>query len=144
MGYPTGEIESAAIARLRGDSTLAGLLGNPASPPGAIYDAGAVPTNAAFPYVVTQPLTTQEGTLLSFGMDAKDVYLQITAFTKYPGFSQARALVKQICALFDQQGLTLANGFTNPFLLFEDAQEMEDGETGVRWIPVKFKLYTQG
>ena len=144
MGYPTGEIEAAAIARLRGDSTLAGLLGTPTNPPGAIYDAGAVPTNAAFPYVVAQPILTQEGMLLSFGLDAKDVFVQITAFTKYPGFSQARGLTKRICALFDNQPLTLSGGFTNVLLQFEDAHEQEDGETGIRWIPVKFRCWTQG
>lgn len=145
MGYPTGEVQTAAMAVLRGDITLQGLLGNPANPPGGIYDAGGVPMDTPFPYITVEPITTQEGTLLVMGTDAKDVYLQTSAFTKYLGFSQARALTKQICSLFDPQRLlTLTGGFNNAFLAFDNAQELEDGDVGVRYVVARFKLYIQG
>ena len=144
MGLPVGEVQTAIITVLRGDSTLQGLLGNPTNPPAGIYDSGGALTNTAFPYVAVQPITGKVGTLLVMGTDATDIYLQVSVFTKYGGFSQARSIMKQVYSLLNQKSLTLTGGFNNPLTLLDNYQEIENGEAGVEQITVRFKLYTQG
>lgn len=147
MGLPTGEIEVAAIARLRGDTTLQGLLVGASSPTWNVFDAHGVPTNQAFPYLVVQEITTQSGSALAIGptaQDATDVFVQISAYTQAAGFKQARGIAKQVYSLFHRQSLVLTGGFTNFFLLFENAQEVPQSDGLTQGLIQRFKLMIQG
>lgn len=143
MGLPTGEIQTAVIAKLRGDATLQGLLTGAVTPYWSIFDEGGVPTNQAFPYVATFPIMTQSGTALTMATDATDVFLQISVYTQAGGFKSARAIAKQVYTLINRQSLTLAGGFTNFFTLFENEQELAmEGVT--QGVVHRYKLMTQG
>lgn len=144
MGLPTGEIQTASIARLRGDTTLQGLLVGAVSPDWSIYDVGGVPINQAFPYIVLFPVTNTKGTALAFGSDSVDTVMQIDVFTKASGFATARAIAKQVYALMDQKKLTLTNGFNNFFVLFDNSIETPENDGLTQHITLKFQLKTQG
>lgn len=145
MGLPVGEIQTAFITRYRGDATLQGLLVGSVAPTWNISDADAVPTNQAFPYVVVQPITAKSGTALAMGMDATDVYMQVSAFTMSRGFAQARAIMKQIYALTNEYSFPLTGGFSNFFTLFDNYQELDSGGVdSIQQITARFRLMTQG
>jgi hypothetical protein len=144
MGLPTAEAEAAFITRYMGDSTLQGLLGNPANPPGAIYDAMSVPTGAPFPYVVVQPITSQLGTAFAFGTDATDLFMQVSVYTQSGGFAQARAIAKQVYSLTHRYQFSLSGGFTNILTLFENEQEVPQPDGLTQAIIHRYKLDTQG
>jgi hypothetical protein len=144
MGIPTGEVQTAAIAKCRNDATLQGLLGNPSDGSGNTFDQGSTPPDQPCPYLELFPITTQKGGLFVMGLDASDVYQQVTAFTKSGDFIQARAIMKRVYSLLDQQSLTLANGFTNPMLLFQNEQELFDSAQGKQQVVHRYKVSTQG
>lgn len=148
MALPTIAIQTAALTRLRGDSTLAALLGNPATPPGKIFDDGGVPTLTAYPLVIVWPLLTEKGTTFAMGSDANDTYIQVSVWSQSGetgGMASARAIASQIHELLDGKGLDLsASGFNNFFLLFDNEQadgEQDDGLT--QKIDHRYKLMTQ-
>lgn len=140
MGLPTGEIQAALVTRLRGDTTLQGLLSSAT----AIFDEGGVPINTAFPYIATYTITSQSGTALAMGTDAVDTFIQVSIFTVYVGFKQARSIAKQVYALLQEKPLTLTGGFTNFFLLFDNEQELEEPDGITQQIVHRYKLMTTG
>lgn len=140
MGLPTTEIETAAITRYRADTTLTAQLASTI----AVYDEGAVPPGQAFPYITVSTITSQSGTALVFGTDAIDTWLQIAVYTQARGFAVARQIAKRVYTLTQQQSLSLANGFTNFFLLFERQQEREQPDGLSQQVTMRFKLMTQG
>jgi hypothetical protein len=150
MAIPTEAIETAFIARLRGDTTLQGLLTGATSPLWNIFDANGVPTNQPFPYVVVFPIMTQLGEDLSFGTDARDTFVQASAFTM-PGASggmkQARDIMGRIDALFFSEGkgipLDLSSSGFNQYLILPD-NAIERPDEIVPSIDVRWKLQTQG
>lgn len=147
MGLPDGLIEGAFMARYRGDSTLQGLLGNPADPPGQIFDASAVTTLTSFGYVVVYPIATTIGTALSMGQDAKDTYVQVSIYTQTAGggMKQARDIAAQIDELTNGKALDLSgSGFTNFFLLFDNKQERPQNDGLTQSIDLRYKLMTVG
>jgi len=144
VGLPTGEIEAAFIARYMGDATLQGLLGNPANPPGNVFDAGSAPTGQPFPYLVVFPITTQQGRGFAFGTDGKDVYVQVSCFTQSGGGAQARAIMKQVHELTHNKPLTLAGGFTNFLLYFDNEQEPPQNDGLTQAIFHRYLVCTQG
>jgi hypothetical protein len=143
MSYPVPAIQIAIIARLRGDTTLRGLLGGTA-PEWNIYDADGVPDNQPPPYVVTFPITNQSGEDMSFGMDAMDTYQQISAFAKSKGYAKARAIAAVIYNLFcPNKPLDLsASGFNQYNLIFDNDQELPDGIA--QQIAQRYKIQTEG
>jgi hypothetical protein len=151
MALPTGAIMTALIARYRADTTLAGLLGNPTNPPGAIFDGGGgVPPNQVFPYVAVYIPASTSGTTLAMGQDAVDSYVQVSAFTQpgaTGGLKKARDLIARIYALTQPPAASLdlsASGFANFFMLFENEQELPplaDGLTPA--VMHRYKLMTQ-
>lgn len=149
MAMPNGEIMAALITRLRADTTLVGLLGNPANPPGAIFDGGGgVPTNTPFPYIAVYIPTSQGGTTLAMGQDAVDSFVQISVFTQPGaggGMKQARDIIKQAYKLTQAEPLDLsASGFAQFFLLFQNAQEQEPTQDGLTpMIAHRYHLMTQ-
>lgn len=144
MGLPTGEIQTALIARYRGDTTLQGLLTGAVSPTWNIFDQGGVPTNQPFPYIVVFPIISQVGTALAFGSDSVDTFIQISIFTQAGGFSMARGIAKQVYKLTNQKELTLANGFNNFFVLFDNETETPQADGITQQIVHKYMLKTQG
>lgn len=140
MALPTAEIQTALIARYQGDSTLTALLASAK----AVYDAGGVQTNQPFPYVVLYPITSQAGTAMTFAVDAVDTWMQASVFTQYGGLAQARTIAKRVYDLTNRQALTLADGFTNFFLLFENEQEMEQPDGITQLVTHRYRLMTQG
>ncbi len=143
MAIPTGETQTAAIARLRGDAPLQGLLGNSSDGSGNVFDQGSTPPDQVCPYLEVFPITTVKGTLVVMGLDGNDVYQQVTGFTRSGDFTQARAIMKRVHDLLDQQSLTIA-GFTNPLLLFENEQELFDSEQGKQQVVHRYLISTQG
>lgn len=144
MGLPTGEIQTALLTRYRADATLQGLLTGAVSPRWNIFDAGGVPVNQAFPYIVVFPVTSQRGTALAFGSDSVDTTIQISIFTKASGFSVARLIAKQVYSLTNQKKLALANGFNNFFVLFDNELEQPENDGLTQHIAHKYMLKTQG
>lgn len=140
MGLPTAEIEAAAIARYRGDSTLTAELASTT----AVYDEGAVLTGQAFPYITVSTITSQTGTALVFGTDAVDTWLQVAVYTQTRGFATARQIAKRVYQLTQQQSLSLADGFTNFFILFEHEQERQQPDGLSQQITHRYKLMAQG
>lgn len=149
MAIPTGAIMGALIARLRGDATLAGLLGNPVNPPGAIFDGGGgVPTNTRMPYIAVYVPTSQSGTTLAMGQDAVDSFVQVSVFTQPGaggGLEQARTIIKQVYELMHPKPLDLsASGFAQFFLLFQNEQEQPPNQDGLTpMIAHRYHLMTQ-
>lgn len=144
MGLPTGEIEAAFMARYMGDSTLQSLLGNPANPPGNVFDAGSAPTGQAFPYLVVFPITVQLGSAFAFGTDASDVYMQVSCFTQSGGLAQARAIMQQVYFLTHTKPVSLSGGFTNFLLYFDNEQETAEQDGITQSIHHRYKCMTQG
>lgn len=143
MAYPVASIQVAIIARLRGDTTLRGLLTGSVSPDWSIYDADGIPDNHPFPNIITFPITNQSGEDLAFGTDAVDTFQQVSIFTQSGGFAQGRAIAGRVYALLHEQALDLsADGFNQYLLLFDQDQELPDGTN--QHIPMRFKLQTQG
>lgn len=144
MGYPVPAIQVAIIARLRGDTTLRGLLVGSTAPEWNVFDADGVPVNQPCPYVVTFPITNQSGEDLSFGTDAVDTYQQVSTFTKSQGYAQARAIAGRNYFLLHMKVLDLsADGFNQYLIIFDSDQELsEDGIN--QHIPQRYKLQTQG
>jgi hypothetical protein len=151
MAMPNGAIMTAMIARYRADTTLKGLLGNPTTPPGNIFDGGGgVPPNQAFPYVAVYIPTSTSGTTLAMGQDAVDSYVQVSAFTQpgaTGGLKQARIIIARIYDLTQPPAPSLnlsASGFANFFLLFENEQEVPPTQDGITPSVVhRYKLMTQ-
>ena len=106
-------LQTAAIARYRGDSTLQSLIVGSVTPTYNIFDQGAVPVGQTFPYLVVFPVSTMLGQLLSMGSDANDVTLQVSCYTRYGGMAQARAIMAQVYALTHKQAFTLSGGLAN-------------------------------
>lgn len=144
MGLPVGEIQTAAITRLRADVTLQGLLTGAVSPRWSIFDPGGVPTNQAFPYMTVFEITGKTGTALAMGKDATDVYLQLSVFDQNFGFSRARTIAKQAYSDLQENALSLANNFVNFFILFDNYQELMEADGLTSHIAIRMKTMNQG
>jgi hypothetical protein len=148
MSLPTAEIQSGFMTRYRADATLQGLLVGSVAPTWNIFDADGVPTAQPFPYVVVQPITSNLGTAFTMGMDGVDTYVQVSVLTQTGatgGFGQARAIAKQIYKLTHPHPLDLsASGFSQFLLLFDDEQELPQGDGLSQMITHRYKLMTQG
>jgi hypothetical protein len=144
MGLPVGEVQSAAISLLRADTTLRGLLIGSVTPTWSVYDADGVPTLKAFPYVVLNIVTGKLGTLLVFGTDAVDVYLQVSTFDQNFGYKRSRGIAKQVHADLEWLPLTLAGGFTNVYLAVDNYNEIMEKDGLTSHIAQRFKLMVSG
>lgn len=144
MSHPSSAIMTAAIARYRGDATLQGLLTGSTTPTWNIFDGDAVPTNHPFPYVALYLPTSQSSEAETFTVDARDVYMQVSIFTQYAGFKQARGIAKQICALNYEQPLTLSGGLANVFIRLDSESEQPEDDGITQQIVQRWKLITQG
>lgn len=148
MALPTGAIQTAFIARLRGDVTLQGLLVGSTTPTWNIFDSGGVPVGQSFPYAVVFPILSQSGEDLSFGTDAVDTFVQTSVFTQVGasgGFSQARGIAARIYTLMHEKALDLSSsGFNQYLLLFDNEQEIPQSDGITQMIATRWKLQTQG
>lgn len=148
MALPTGAIQTAFIARLRGDAPLQGLLAGSTTPTWNIFDSGGVPVGQSFPYVVVFPILSQSGEDLSFGTDAVDSFVQISVFTQVGasgGFSQARGIAKKIYDIVHEKALDLSSsGFNQYLLLLDNEQEVPQSDGITQLIAHRYKLQTQG
>ncbi len=148
MSLPTGAIQTAFIARFRGDTTLQGLLTGSTTPTWNVFDGSGVPVSQSFPYVVVFPITSQSGQDLSFGTDAVDTFVQVSVFTQVGasgGFSQARSIAKRIYDITQEKALDLSSsGFNQYLLLFDNEQEVPQGDGITQLIAHRYKLQTQG
>jgi hypothetical protein len=152
MADPAGATQTAIISKYRGDATLQGILtgynASIASPIWNVYDqGGSGALSAAFPYIIVHPITMQLGTAFSMGGDAADIYLQVSVFTRYEGFAQARAVAARCYALTHGPlaGALTISGFTNVLTLFDGRQELEEVTDGlIQHIADRYKLMVQG
>jgi hypothetical protein len=148
MADPTGAVQVALIAKYRNDAPLQGLMTGASAPEWNIFDKGGsgqiVPV---FPYVYVHPITSQIGTALALGTDAMDLFVQVDAYTKYQGFSQARAIASRLYQLTHGPiaGALSLSGFVNVSTLFDNRQELEEEEDGdIQHIADRYKILTQG
>lgn len=144
MGLPTGEIQASAIARYRGDTTLTGMLGGP-----YVFDETGVPTNTPFPYLVVYPVSSVRGTAKAFGTDSVDTKLRVICYTQSGGFKQARAILKQVYSLTQEQTFTLGGGFRHFFVQFANeieapAQVVPLGGLQTQTVAHDYECKTQG
>jgi Protein of unknown function (DUF3168) len=148
MSLPTIAIQTAMISRYRGDTTLQGLLVGSTTPLWSVFDQEGVPVSTAFPYIVLFPITSQSGTSLSFGTDAVDTFMQVSIFTQVGasgGFSQARSIAKRIYDITQMKALDLSSsGFNQYLLLFDNEQEVPQGDGITQLIAHRYRLETQG
>lgn len=148
MAIPVLAIETAAFARMRGDTTLQGLMTSGSAPNWSIYGFEGVPINQPFPYISAGVPVTQAGSAETMDTPGKDVRLQISVLTQSGasgGFAQAWEIANRIDDLFNRHALDLsASGFSNFFILFESAPELPQPDGITQHIPVTFKLMTQG
>lgn len=148
MAVPTGAIQAAFIARLRGDTTLQGLLTGSTTPTWSIFDSGGVPVSQPFPYIVVFPILSQIGEDLSLGTDAVNTFVQTSVFTQTGasgGFFQARGIAARIYALMHEKALDLSSsGFNQYLLLFDNEQEIPQADGITQLIATRWKLQTQG
>lgn len=145
MSLSTEAIETGFVTRYRGDTTLQGLLGNPAHASKSVFDSNGVPVGYPFPYVVVNIITEQLGTAFTSSKDGTDSYVQMSIFTETGpdgGFAEARAIAIEIYSLTHGQALDLtSSGFNQFFCLFKSKQEIPDGMR--QHIPLLFQLMTQ-
>lgn len=148
MADPIAAIQTALIAKYRGDAPLQGLMTGGSSPEWNIYDqGGAGEITPAFPYVYVHPITSQTGTASTLDSDAMDVFVQVSVFTKALGFAQARAIASRIYALTHRPtpGSLFISGFTNVQTMFNNRQELEEITDGtIQHIADRYKILTQG
>jgi len=141
-------VQIAAIARLRADATLQGLMTSGTSPEWNIFDqGGGGVTIPAFPYVYLHPFHMQLGTAQTLGQDANDIYLLVDSYTRSQGFDQARQIAARVYALLHGPiagQLTLSKG-SHVLALFDNRQELEEVQDGlVQRIADRYKLYVTG
>jgi hypothetical protein len=149
MADASGATQAALITLYRGDATLQGLMTSGSSPEWSIYDQGGggiiTPT---FPYVYVHPITSQKGTAWVMGTDASDVYAQVSVFTRYEGFNQARAIAARIYKLTDgPSGAAplVITGFATVSATHANRQELEEVQDGlIQHIADRYKIMTQG
>jgi hypothetical protein len=148
MSLPTAEIQAGFMTRYRADTALQGLLVGSVAPTWNIFDAEGVPVGQPFPYVVVQPITSNLGTAFVMGTDGVDTYMQVSVVTQTGvtgGFGQARAIAKQVYKLTHPHPLDLsADGFSQFLLLFDDEQELGQGDGMTQMIVHRYKSMTQG
>lgn len=146
MGVPLSETQTALVTRLRGDSGVQAAMTNASAPLWNIYDY--VPTNQGFPYLWIPDIAARQGTALSMGptgQNAHDLIASIHIFSQYGGSKEIQAIISAIDTSMQKKPLTLANGYTNFFCLFDSAVPpvlQPDGLT--RHAIQKYKLMTVG
>lgn len=146
MSDSASATQAAFIARLRGDSTLQGLMTGASSPEWNIFDkGGGGQTVDTFPSIYVHPITVSTGTVLAAGQDANDVYVQVDVFTAFEGFEQARAIDDRVYDLFDMRGTASAltlTGFTNTWTKSYSKHELEEvSDTLVQHIARQFQCW---
>lgn len=140
--------QEAFIARYRGDTTLQALMIGATALPWNIFDQGGGGViTPSFPYVYVHPITMTLGTLLTFGQDANDFFMQVDVYTRAQGFSQARKIAARVYQLTHgpvSGGFTLSTG-ANVLSLFDNRQELEETNDGLtQHIVDRYKLYNVG
>lgn len=130
MSDSSAATQVAIIARLRGDATLQALMTGATSPEWNIFDqGGADDISTVFPRIMVHPITTATGTVISMGDDAADVFTQVSTFTSFEGFEQARAIDDRIYDLLHMPAgaaaLTLS-GFANTWTKSTGKHELEE------------------
>jgi hypothetical protein len=130
MADSSSAVQTAVIARLRGDATLQALMTGASSPEWNIFDEGGSGAEIpSFPAVFVHPLTMSLGTALAMGQDATDVFVQVSTFTQSEGFSLARPIAGRIYALLHgpiATPLALSGGFGTAQVLFDGRQELTE------------------
>lgn len=148
MALPTRAIEIVALARMRGDATLQGMMTAGVTPLWSIYGFDEIPTNTPFPYIAAGVPTSQAGGAETMDMPGVDSWLQVSVLTQTGqtgGFAQAWSIANQVHELFNRKALDItASGFSNFFLLFENALEQPQADGITQHIPMRFKLMNQG
>jgi hypothetical protein len=149
MADPAGAVQEALIAKYRGNASLQALMVGAVAPEWNIFDQGGDgATLPSFPYVSVHPITSQLGSILSFGTDAMDIYIQVSVFTKEQGFEKARAIMAQIYQLTHgpiSERLVLSDDFNNALAIFDNRQELEEVQDGfIQHIADRYKLWVQG
>src|SRR5690242_10653448 len=130
MSDSSSPTQVAFIARLRGDTTLQGLMTGASGPEWNIFGKmGSGQTVDTFPSVYVHPITVATGTVLAAGQDANNVFMQVDTFTSYEGFDQAEDIDDRIYDLFDMRSGAAAlslTGFVNTWTQTFMKHELEE------------------
>src|SRR5256885_1489029 len=106
MALPTLAIETAALARMRGDAALQALMTSGSAPLWSMYGFDGVPTLTPFPYIAAGVPTTQTGSAETMDMPGRDAWLQISVLTQTGasgGFKQAWTIANRLDDLFNRK-----------------------------------------
>ena len=142
MAQPLSEVQVAMITALRADAGVQTALKGSA-PDWNI--AEYVTTGHPFPYLAVGEQTTgRPGTLLTMGIKATDLIVALHIFSLYTGFAEAQAIVSAVDSVLNEKGLTLANGYINPFLLIDGITQIREPDGRTFHIALRYKLMTQG
>lgn len=143
MAQPYSEVQTALVSRLRGNTGVQAVMTGASAPTWNIIDNISV--NTMFPYVWVADMQGLLGTALALGTNATDIIASLHIFSQYPGFKEAQIIASAIDTALNKQALSLADGFTNFFLLFQSSLPPileQDGLT--RHLIVRYKLMMQG
>jgi hypothetical protein len=148
MGDPSIAVQTALITKYRADTTLQALMTSGNTPEWSIYEqGGSGAIVSVFPSVFVHPITSQLGSTFAFGKDAMDLYVQVSVFTRFLGFAQARAIIARIYTLTHGPiaGQLTLSGFSNVLTLFDNRQELEETtDVLVQHIADRYKIVVQG
>lgn len=142
MALPQQELITAMVTTYRADSTLQGLLVGATAPTWNIFDS--VPIRQAFPYVVLNAITGNEGTLLTMPYGkAIDLLVQIDVFSQYQGFVESWKIASRIDSLTNQVSFVLAD-FVQVFTLLSNTLQLVEPDGITRRVLSRYRCMIQG
>ncbi len=129
-----GEWQTAAYAKLTGDTTLMGIVTG-------VFDYGAVPQNQPYPFIVLGDGT--ELPMNAFGTRGYISTLTLHIWDNSNGFKTCQAILANMNRLLDQQILSLAT-LHHVYTLYNFSQTLNDpGVNNIKHMPVRYLTFAQ-
>ncbi|WP_442803375.1 DUF3168 domain-containing protein [Streptomyces pseudogriseolus] len=130
---PMLPVQSAVYARLKGDTTLMGLIRG-------VYDY--VPETAEYPFVVIGEATeTPDNRHGGYG---RETVITLHAWSRYQGYAQVLRIGARVTALLDHQPLDMP-GLSWVATRFEFSQTLTDPEPpgDIRHLVLRYRIVTE-
>lgn len=130
---PMLPVQSAVYARLKGDTTLMGLIRG-------VYDY--VPEDAAYPFVVIgEAIETPDNRHGGYG---RETVITLHAWSRYQGYAQVLRIGARVTALLDHQPLDMP-GLSWIATRFEFSQTLTDPEPpgDIRHLVLRYRIVTE-
>jgi len=126
------ELQKALVARLRGDTGVAALVGT------RIYDQP--PPEPVYPYISLGPDQILPSRADCY--DGKEVTLQVDAWSRGVGFPEVKRIAEAICVALDDASLTLV-GHRLVDIYEEDVRTMRDPDGATSHAVLTFRALTE-